>query len=169
MQTPLLGLSASQEDKSHPSILLQPSKDTYTAITSSLPEGAYPDSEFLQRVTLDSAPTDPEYNTRLLAETGLLGDESVADFNATLFLDTTGYVRIADPGLPGPEYDSPRRDFVGAMPSGKQARRAWERIYEIYRERRMDVCGLDLEPAPIGEGRREDGDGDAAGEMGELR
>lgn len=162
METPMLGLAASQEDKSQPSILLlQPSRDTYQEIASSLPEGVYPDSEFLQRVTLESAPTDPKYHTRLLAETGLLGDESVASFNTTQFLDTTGYVRLSDTGLPGPEYDIPRQDFIRAMPSGKQARKAWETVYERYRDQRMDVCGLDLEPVEEVRHRNGDGNGDA--------
>lgn len=153
METPTLGLSASPFSKANPSILLlQPSRDTYAEITSSLPEGAYPDSEFLQRATLEAAPTDPEFHTRLLAETGLLREESAAEFNATQFLDTTGYVRLRDEGVLGPEYDIPRGNFVRAMPRGKEAGRAWERVYEVYREKRMDVCGLDLETVPVGQG-----------------
>ena len=70
----------------------------------------------------------------------------MAEFNATEFLELTGYVHIEDPGVEGPEYDVQRPDFVRAMPSGKQARKAWEMVYERYRDARRDVCGLDLEP-----------------------
>lgn len=149
MDSPILGLSAptSRSEISPPSILLlQPSKSTYRHISSSLPEGAYPDTEFLNLIHVESAPTDAKFHTRLLAETSTLDAESVAEFNATEFLELTGYVHIEDPGMEGPEYDVPRPDFVRAMPSGKQARKAWESVYERYRDARRDVCGLDLEP-----------------------
>lgn len=146
METPMLGLSASQEDKLHPSLLLlQPSRDTYAETISSLPEGAYLDSEFLQRVTLESAPIDPKHPICLLAETGLLGAERGEELNATEWLDSTAYVRLKDDGLPGPEYDIPSEDFVRAMPRGEQASRVWERVYERFRDARMEICGLDLE------------------------
>lgn len=148
MDSPILGLSAptSSSETSPPSILLlQPSKSTYRDISSFLPEGAYPDTEFLNLIHTESAPTDAKFHTRLLAETSVLGAESVADFNATEFLELTGYVHIEDPGMEGPEYDVPRPDFVRAMPSGKQARKAWESVYGRYRDARKDVCGLDLD------------------------
>ena len=146
MESPMLGLSAPGRDgeRGQPSIiLLQPSKQTYQDVVESLPEGAYPDTEFLQRVTIESAPTDSEFHTRLLAETSQLDAESVADFNATKFLDTTAYVHISDPE---PEYDIVRQEFMRAMPSGKQARKAWESVYARFRDARMNICGLDLQP-----------------------
>lgn len=146
METPMLGLFAPGPDneRGQPSILLiQPSKQAYADITSSLPEGAYPDSEFLQLVHIESAPTDAEFHTRLLAEISQLDANSVADFNATQFLSTTAYVHISDPE---PEYDIPRQEFMGAMPSGKQARSAWESVYARFRDARMNICGLDLQP-----------------------
>ena len=148
MDSPILGLSAptSSSATSPPSILLlQPSKSTYRDISSSLPEGAYLDTEFLNLIHVESAPTDAKFHTRLLAETSTLDAENVAEFNATEFLELTGYVHIEDPGMEGPEYDVPRPDFVRAMPSGKQARKAWESVYERYRDARRAVCGLDLE------------------------
>ena len=149
MDSPILGLSAptSTSETSSPSILLlQPSKSTYKDISSLLPEGAYSDAEFLNLIQVESAPTDTEFHTRILAETSALDAESVADFNATDFLEMTAYVHIEDPGVEGPEFDVPRPDFVRAMPSGKQARKAWESVYERYRDARRNVCGLDLEP-----------------------
>ena len=149
MDSPILGLSAptSTSEISPPSILLlQPSKSTYKDISSLLPEGAYPDAEFINLIQIESAPTDAEFHTRLLAETSALDAESVAEFNATDFLEMTAYVHIEDPGVEGPEFDVPRPDFVRAMPSGKQARKAWESVYERYRDARRNVCGLDLEP-----------------------
>ena len=164
MDSPILGLSAptSSSETSPPSILLlQPSKSTYRHISSSLPEGAYPDTEFLNLIHVESAPTDAKFHTRLLAETSALDAESVVEFNATEFLELTGYVHIEDPGMEGPQYDVPRPDFVRAMPSGKQARKAWESVYERYRDARKDICGLDLEPV---ERQLDEGDGVGTGE-----
>ena len=148
MDVPILGLSAptASSETYPPSILLlQPSKSTYQETTSSLPEGAYPDTEFLHLIHTEPGPTDAEFHTRLLAETSALDAESVADFNATEFLEMTAYVHIKDPGVEGPEYDVPRPDFVRAMPSGKQPRKAWEGVYERFRDARREICGLDLE------------------------
>ncbi|KAF1961746.1 hypothetical protein CC80DRAFT_488174 [Byssothecium circinans] len=67
-------------------------------------------------------------------------------FNATEFQATTAYVRLSDPEIPGPEYDVPYTDRMHIRPKEDQAREAWERLYEQFRQRRMEVCGLDLEP-----------------------
>ena len=157
MESPILGLSSptSTSEIPPPSILLlQPSKSTYKEISSLLPEGAYPDTEFFNLIHVELAPKEAEFHTRLLAETSALDAESVTEFNATDFLEMTGYVHIQDPGVKGPEFDVPRPDFVRAMPSGKEARKAWESVYERYRDARRDICGLDLKPVerPVDEG-----------------
>lgn len=142
----LLGLSAPEDESMQPAILLfEPSKRTYADVISSLPEGVYPDSEFLQRVTVTPAPANGESPMTLLAQTSGLDDVD-AQFNATTFFDTTAYIRLLDPNLPGPEYDIPRPNYVRAMPRSKQGRKAWEGVYERFRDARMEVCGLDLEP-----------------------
>lgn len=146
MERPLLGLSAPEDESMQAAMLLfEPSKETYQDVQSSLPEGAYPDGEFLQRVTSTPAPADGESAMTLLAQTSGLADVD-AQFNATEFFDNTAYIRLSDPGLPGPEFDIPRPDYVRAMPRSKQARKAWEGVYERFRDTRMEVCGLDLEP-----------------------
>ena len=146
MEGPLLGLSAPGDESMQPAILLfEPSKDTYQDMSSSLPEGAYPDSEFLQRIPLTPAPADGESPMTLLAQTSGLKDVD-AQFNATQFFDTTAYVRLSDSNLAGPEYDIPRGDYLRAAPALKQARKAWEGVYGKFRDSRMEVCGLDLEP-----------------------
>ena len=146
MEKPLLGLSAPDDENMQPAILLfEPSKETYQDIASSLPEGAYPDSEFLQHVPCTPAPADGESPMTLLAQTSGLDDVD-AQFDALQFLDTTSYIHVSDLGLPGPEYATPRQDYVRAMPRSKQARKAWEGVYERFRDARVEVCGLDLEP-----------------------
>ncbi|KAL9127067.1 MAG: hypothetical protein Q9175_007811 [Cornicularia normoerica] len=146
MEKPLLGLSVPNDESMQPAILLfESSKQIYLDVLSTLPEGAYPDSEFLQRVNITPAPADGESPMTLLARTSGLADVD-AQFNATNFFDTTAYIRLTDSDLPGPEYDIPRQDYVRAMPRSKQARKAWESVYERFRDARMEVCGLDLEP-----------------------
>ena len=145
MEKPLLGLSAPEDESMQPVILLfEPSKETYLDVISSLPEGVYPDSEFLQRVPITPAPADGESPMTLLAQTSGLADVD-AQFSAARFLDTTAYIRLSDFQLPGPEYDFPRQDYVRAMPRSKQAMQAWEGVYERFRDTRMEICGLDLE------------------------
>lgn len=146
METPLLGLSSPEDESMQPAILLfEPSKETYLEAISSLPEGAYPDTELFQRITITPAPANGESPMTLLAQTSGLDDVD-ARFNATEFFDTTAYVRLTDSDLAGPEYDIPRQDYVRAMPAPKQARKAWEGVYDRFRDARMEVCGLDLEP-----------------------
>ncbi|KAH7355486.1 hypothetical protein BKA66DRAFT_274708 [Pyrenochaeta sp. MPI-SDFR-AT-0127] len=71
---------------------------------------------------------------------------SAADgFNATAFEEATTFVRLSDPELPGPEYDVPYSDRVKLRPENEQAQEAWSKLYERFRQRRMEVCGLDLE------------------------
>ncbi|KAH9862974.1 hypothetical protein J1614_010703 [Plenodomus biglobosus] len=72
-------------------------------------------------------------------------------FNATRFEQTTTFVRLSDAELPGPEYDVPFADRARLRPQNEQAQEAWTRLYERFRQRRMEVCGLDLEPyQPVG-------------------
>jgi len=66
-------------------------------------------------------------------------------FNATAFAHATTFVRLADAGLPGPEYDVPFAARARVRPQNEQAQEAWTRLYERFRQRRMEVCGLDLE------------------------
>ncbi|OCK82984.1 glycosyltransferase family 8 protein [Lepidopterella palustris CBS 459.81] len=70
---------------------------------------------------------------------------SIDDFNSTIFIDATAYVRLSDPELPGPEYDVPFYDKAQIRPKNEEARMVWEKLYETFRQRRMEICGLDLE------------------------
>ncbi|KAF1942801.1 hypothetical protein EJ02DRAFT_374822 [Clathrospora elynae] len=66
-------------------------------------------------------------------------------FNATVFEQATTFVRLSDPEIAGPEYDIPFSDRVKIRPENVEAREAWSKLYERFRQRRMEVCGLDLE------------------------
>ncbi|KAF1829183.1 hypothetical protein BDW02DRAFT_510557 [Decorospora gaudefroyi] len=77
-------------------------------------------------------------------ESQRLRDEN-DNFNATAFEQATTFVRLSDPELPGPEYDVPYSVKVEIRPQNEQAQEAWSKLYERFRQRRMEVCGLDLE------------------------
>ena len=66
-------------------------------------------------------------------------------FNATAFEQSTTFVRLSDPEIPGPEYDIPYSTRVKLRPQNEQAQEAWSKLYERFRQQRMEVCGLDLE------------------------
>ena len=136
-------------------VLLRPSMERYHNLAGSLSSGEYSEESFLQNTSriVENSPRPDRENVRLLAETSALRVEGDG-FNATSFFADTSYVHIRDPAMPGPEYDAPRDAFLQARPNGFHARGAWEDIYETYRTKRMDICGLDLEPV----GFAEDGD-----------
>ncbi|KAF2187461.1 glycosyltransferase family 8 protein [Zopfia rhizophila CBS 207.26] len=71
--------------------------------------------------------------------------DAIDGFNATIFEEATAYVRLSDPEIPGPEYDVPYYDRVAIRPNNNEARAVWEKLYERFRQRRMEICGLDLE------------------------
>lgn len=66
-------------------------------------------------------------------------------FNATAFEQATTFVRLSDPELPGPEYDVPFAERARLRPQNEEAQEAWSKLYERFRQQRMEVCGLDLE------------------------
>ena len=144
----MLGLADPMVENTEVDILLiEPTKSLIQETIASLPEGAFLDQEILGKAHTMPAPipTDGENSINLLAETGPLNNVGT-QFNATSFIEGTAYVKVKDDGLPGPEYATPRGMLAGAMPREKEARKAWEAVYERFREVRMDVCGLDLEP-----------------------
>jgi hypothetical protein len=71
--------------------------------------------------------------------------DAIDGFNATLFEQATTFVRFSDPEIPGPEYDVPYYLRAELRPENEEAKEAWEKLYERFRQRRMEVCGLDLE------------------------
>ena len=170
-QKPILGLTSpilSLADR--PAILLlEPSRRNYEDSVSALPEGAYPDTDFLALVHTIAAASSPSPSTssssidekqhtsaNLLAESSSLHHTFNSGLNSTLFLETTGYVHFQDEGVKGPEYE-PSTAFRDAAPRANEERRAWEGAYERFREGRMGVCGLDLE---VDQTMLEEGDDD---------
>ncbi|KAL8907522.1 MAG: hypothetical protein Q9171_005814 [Xanthocarpia ochracea] len=147
MESDILGISAGSEDgAASPSVvLLKPSREAFQTTLESLSTQDYDEEEFLSRIAL--VPDLPEDQVHVVAKTSGLKAEDDS-FNATEFLDSTSYVHISDLEMVGPEYDAPKASIASALPKTSEPKKAWQEVYERYRERRMDVCGLDLEPAP---------------------
>ena len=145
IETSSLGISASTADESAvPSVLLfQPSTRAFQDVISSIHAGSYSEDDYLQNIQLMTDFAGDQVH--LVAKTSTLHMEN-DEFDARKFLDVTSYVHLSDPLMPGPEFDAPRGMLNMARPSSFQPRKAWVDVYERYREQRMEICGLDLEP-----------------------
>lgn len=147
-------------------LLLRPSSEEYSrlrtaklASRASSTESGFLRASFPDIPTLLSAsPSEDDSNDPILSTTtesltlwpmeqeSTDSDEvMIPTFNATAFMRDTAFVRIYDEALPGPEYDIPYHVRAAARPKNEEARRVWERVYENFRARRQDTCGLDLE------------------------
>ncbi|MCJ1386167.1 hypothetical protein MMC17_009293 [Xylographa soralifera] len=128
-----------------PLILITPSKAASQNAIAALRSDPFSELSYLQSnthfLTLPSTPAPFVSRTSSL--------HNVDDnFESDTFLSQAGYVQLLDKDIKGPEYNIPRDVFLQSRPEPGEARTAWEELYEMYRMRRMDVCGLDLEPMP---------------------
>lgn len=145
MDTPVLGIAATNHDGgAEKSIMIfQPSLAVYNELTSAFPAENYSDDEFMQRIPAMTDFAEDQVHLVTKTSTLMLAEES---FDASEALEATAYIHLSDPDLPGPEYYLSDNLLSMARPTRTEPRKAWERAYELFRERRMDVCGLDLEP-----------------------
>lgn len=131
-------------------ILAMPEAETYDALAAGMTRTAESsDAVVLQTalpepLVLDAA-SDDGGSQRLVASISSLHD-AAAGFNASAYLSSAAYIRFSDPKLPGPEYDVPYADRVRARPRNKDADWVWTKLYGSFAQKRMDICGLDLEP-----------------------
>ena len=129
-------------DHSSSGLIVKPSKTSFRE--AMVPGVTFPVVERkaagFKRIYLSGNP----YVVTQSSDMGLQGDA----FNSTAYIQQAGYIRLTDPAILGPEYDTPRHVLLQALPDSVQASKTWLDMYELYRTRRMDVCGLDLEPVP---------------------
>lgn len=127
--------------------LLQPSKDIFTALSNALHDSEAPNFNDTQLASMFSDPVllaSSNNERALIRSVGTLHDVG-QKFNQTAFLSDVAYIRFSDPKLPGPEYDVPWPSKVAARPTNKDADWTWTKLYGQFAEKRMDICGLDLE------------------------
>lgn len=146
METELLGIStrSQQEEKLPPLLLLEPSMRAYNGSLPSIVARTYSDEGFLQNIPKITKTSENQTNLVVKTSSIHLEDEN---FDLSYFMENIAYVHISDPGMPGPEYDTPRSRLLRARPKQAEQRKVWEAVYDRYREQRMEVCGLDLEPS----------------------
>jgi len=126
-------------------LLLQPSNSAHVELQKRLADqSAFNDtllpSLFTNPLLLASSADD----NALIRSIGTLHEAS-RGFNQTAYLAGVSYVRFSDPKLPGPEYDVPWSEKVAARPRNKDADWMWTKLYGQFAQKRMEVCGLDLE------------------------
>ena len=134
-----------------PAWLIKPSGLAYrqAMAASSYPRGTISEIERLKNIT-KFASKHMGHSDLIFKSSSLHQQEQ--DFASSSFMAKAAYVQLSDPGIPAPEYDIPRHVYMRSRPQDAEARRAWEDLYELYRTRRMDVCGLNLEPMPVDPG-----------------
>lgn len=145
MESELLGVYTEPQGEGNiPSLLLlQPSMRVYNESLPSIVARTYSDNRFLQDIPRTT--TISENNANLIMKTSSIHLED-DNFDLSSFVENTAYIHISDPGMSGPEYDTPRSGLLRARPKQTEQRKVWDAVYEKYREQRMAVCGLDLEP-----------------------
>lgn len=145
MKSDLLGISTGprEEEIVPPLLLIEPSIRAYNESLPSIIAKTYSDKSFLQNVPIRTRTSKNQTNLVMKTSSIHLEDDR---FDMSYFMENTAYVHISDPGMPGPEYDTPRSKLLRARPKQAEQRKVWEAIYERYREQRMEICGLDLEP-----------------------
>lgn len=147
MESSILGISGkSKEEFTLPSIVIfEPSITAYSGVLSAISIETYSDDGFLRHIPQISGIAGQGHLVARTSEMSLEFNE----ITAADFFKTISYVHLTDPDFPGPEFDIPSKMFVRARPKLPQYRAIWEMVYEIFRERRMSICGLDLEPFPV--------------------
>ena len=150
MNATFLALSQAS-DTTVPVWLIKPSGLAYrqAMAASSSPHGNMSEMDHLKNIT--------RFASKRLGHSNIISKSSSLqqqgqDFDSSNFMAKAAYVQLSDLGIPGPEYDIPRLLYLQSRPQGAEARRAWEDLYELYRTRRMDICGLELEPMPVDPG-----------------
>lgn len=128
--------------------LLKPMSATYAELSTRLRRKeavGFNDTHHLS--TLFPAPlllASSDEKNALIRSVGTLHDVD-NDFNQTAYMSDVAYIRFSDPKLPGPEYDVPWSSKVAARPKNKNADWAWTNLYGLFAQKRMEMCGLDLE------------------------
>lgn len=145
VDTATLGISATDNEEDAPVsiVIFQPSIRAYDELSGSFPAEGYTDIKLMQAMP---AMTDfAKDQVHLVTTTGALKstEESLSPQD---YLENTGYIHLVDAEFPGPEYFMSSSMLSTARPRRAGPQQAWERTYELFRERRIDVCGLDLEP-----------------------
>lgn len=128
-------------------MLFQPNRQAHGTLIARIAENTTFDGE----IDLSSVFSDPMLLAPASEEVAVVRSigqlhNVVTPFNATAYLDHLSYIRFSDPKLPGPQYDLPYVQKLAARPKDKDADWTWTKLYGEFGQKRMEICGLDLEP-----------------------
>lgn len=139
--------TSARKDLSLSLLLISPSRETFQELKGKRQAQPADDLELFRSVfaTPDSLMSELTLSMGNVVYESQGLREVDEEFDATKFNEMTTFVRLREAGMPGPEYDVPYADRAKMRPKNAQAREAWEQLYEGFRQRRMEVCGLDLE------------------------
>lgn len=127
-------------------LLASPDAEAHAALANAASLATTSDMSVVQSTLPEALMLDAgKSDERLVASISTL-HEAGTGFNATAYLSSAAYIYFSDPKLPGPEYDVPYADKVKARPRNKDADWTWTKLYGSFAQKRMDMCGLDLEP-----------------------
>ena len=137
-------------------MLIRPEKKTYQRLLKMRSSGRLFGAELLQQHFTFPDYLSPEgqyFPVQALADTASIAEglEDNDSFNETEFLERKAYITFSDRGLPGPQYDIPHHLRIQAMPSNDEVKLLWKRFYEMFRQKRMEICRLDLETWSVDE------------------
>ena len=125
--------------------LLEPSGQTHVELAQHFVAQPGFNDTFLSTAFSDPLLLDSNSDeSTLIRSIGSLHDAD-NEFNATAYISDVSYIRFSDPKLPGPEYDIPFSERVAARPRNKDADWVWTKLYGEFTQKRMEVCGLDLD------------------------
>ena len=147
MESEILGIGNRPEIENGipPMLLLEPSLELYNQSLQSIQANTYSDHAFFKDIPAIPAKAEDKSIISIRTSSIHLEDDQ---FDSTTFAKTTSYVHISDPAMPGPEFNAPNSNILRARPKQVEQRKAWGDVYERFRQQRMDVCGLDLQPTP---------------------
>jgi hypothetical protein len=135
-------------------LVLKPSSEVFEKLANAQIKRAVPDLELLQRgfdspgVLLSDTDSDLDssaYTTLGAIRTAIPAAER---FNGAQFLASTAFVQLSDPQLPAIQYEVPYEKIVKLRPKDDDQSYLWEKMQNLYKDRRYGVCGLDLETWP---------------------
>ena len=141
----------SKSNTSKQPLLITPSREAFDRAREDITAKPIPDTELLPHLIQEQdriLPSSTIHRSDNLVFESSSFHTQPPSFDAESFLTSTSYVHFSDPDLPGPEYYIPHDLFLRRPPGDSEARMVWQSMYERFRDLRMSVCGLDLEPMP---------------------
>ncbi|KAE9966980.1 hypothetical protein BLS_006645 [Venturia inaequalis] len=131
-------------------LLVAPSTQSHKALTELKTKQPHLNSLELLKYTFPAPPpllkddSEEQFPTTIYTTSSSL--RTAQAFSPGVFEEETAFVHLADPELPGPEYDTPYANLVRMRPKNEDQGFVWEKMYSMYKDRRYSVCGMDLLP-----------------------